>query len=92
MSAGKKREGQPDGCLHRSELAGSFERCRGRVRHSLRRRHQTLAASPVVDRGDVQNVTDRRNPEEIVYSYNYAQRRTITGLPILPVVGAKLSW
>jgi TonB family protein len=41
---------------------------------------------------DVQNVTNRANPEEIVYSLDYSQRRTITGLPILPVVGARLSW
>jgi hypothetical protein len=41
---------------------------------------------------DVQNVTDRANPEELVYSLDYTQRRTITGLPILPVVGARLTW
>ena len=41
---------------------------------------------------DVQNVTDRSNPEEIVYSLDYTQRRYITGLPILPVLGARLSW
>jgi TonB family protein len=41
---------------------------------------------------DVQNVTDRANPEEIVYSLDYSQRRTITGLPILPVAGARLTW
>src|SRR5207237_5222376 len=34
---------------------------------------------------DVQNVTNHRNPEEIVYSPNYAQRDYITGLPVLPV-------
>jgi TonB family protein len=37
---------------------------------------------------DVQNVTNRENAEEMVYSQNYAQRRYIQGLPILPVVGA----
>ncbi len=41
---------------------------------------------------DVQNVTDRANPEEIVYSLDYTQRRYITGLPILPVAGARLAW
>jgi len=41
---------------------------------------------------DVQNVTDRANPEEIVYSPDYSQRRYITGLPLLPVAGARLSW
>ena len=41
---------------------------------------------------DVQNVTYRKNPEEIVYNYNYTQKTYITGLPILPVVGAKITW
>jgi len=41
---------------------------------------------------DVQNVTARSNPEEIVYSPDYGQRRYITGLPILPVAGVKWSW
>jgi hypothetical protein len=41
---------------------------------------------------EVQNVTDRQNPEEIVYTQNYAQRAYITGLPILPSVGARFSW
>jgi len=38
---------------------------------------------------DVQNVTDRENAEELIYSQDYAERRTIRGLPILPVVGAR---
>lgn len=41
---------------------------------------------------DVQNVTDRTNPEEIVYNTNYSQRGYITGMPILPVLGARLTW
>ncbi len=41
---------------------------------------------------DVQNVTDHSNPEEIVYNTNYTQRGYITGLPILPVAGARLTW
>ncbi len=41
---------------------------------------------------DLQNVTNRDNPEEIVYSPDYSERRYITGLPILPVLGARLSW
>ena len=41
---------------------------------------------------DIQNVTDHRNPEEVVYNFNYSQRSYITGLPILPVMGAKLVW
>jgi TonB family protein len=41
---------------------------------------------------DVQNVTDHSNPEEIVYNTNYTQRGYITGFPILPVFGARLTW
>jgi TonB family protein len=41
---------------------------------------------------DVQNVTNHSNPEEIVYNTNYTQRGYITGMPILPVLGARLSW
>jgi TonB family protein len=41
---------------------------------------------------DVQNVTDHSNPEEIVYNTNYTQRGYITGLPILPVFGGRLTW
>jgi TonB family protein len=41
---------------------------------------------------DVQNVTNRKNPEDIVYSYDYGQKGYITGLPILPVVGARIEW
>jgi TonB family protein len=38
---------------------------------------------------DVQNVTNRKNPEEIAYNADYTQRRYIEGLPILPVLGIK---
>jgi TonB family protein len=41
---------------------------------------------------DLQNVTDRQNPEEIVYNTTYTQRGYITGMPILPVVGMRLTW
>jgi len=41
---------------------------------------------------DVQNVTDHANPEEIVYNTNYTQRGYITGMPILPVLGGRLTW
>lgn len=39
---------------------------------------------------DVQNVTYQRNPEEIVYSRDYTQRRYLTGLPTLAVLGARV--
>jgi TonB family protein len=41
---------------------------------------------------DVQNMTDHRNPEEIVYNFDYSKKSYITGLPVLPVLGGKLSW
>jgi TonB family protein len=41
---------------------------------------------------DVQNVTDHANPEEIVYNPTFTQRGYITGLPVLPVLGARLTW
>ena len=41
---------------------------------------------------DVQNVTNRPNPEEIVYDYNFTRRAYITGLPILAVVGLRLQF
>jgi hypothetical protein len=41
---------------------------------------------------DVQNVTNRKNAEEIAYSADYVTQGRITGLPLLPVAGARLSW
>jgi TonB family protein len=41
---------------------------------------------------DVQNVTNRKNPEEIIYSADYGQRSYITGLPVLAVVGARMEF
>lgn len=38
---------------------------------------------------DVYNFIARNNPEELVYNYDYTQRSTITGIPILPVLGVK---
>ena len=41
---------------------------------------------------DVQNVTNRANPEELVYNYNFTRRDYIIGLPVLAVVGARVQW
>ena len=41
---------------------------------------------------DLQNITDRQNPEEIVYNTTYTQRGYITGMPILPVLGMRMTW
>lgn len=41
---------------------------------------------------DVQNVTNRENPEEVAYSPDFSEKRFILGLPILPVIGARWSF
>jgi len=41
---------------------------------------------------DVQNVTNRKNPEELTYSADFSQRGYITGLPFLAVLGARLEF
>jgi hypothetical protein len=41
---------------------------------------------------DVQNVTNRKNPEELAYSPNFSQKDYITGLPFLAVFGARLEF
>jgi TonB family protein len=38
---------------------------------------------------ELQNMTNRENPEELVYDADYSSRKYITGLPILPVAGAR---
>jgi TonB family protein len=39
---------------------------------------------------DVQNVTNRKNPEEIIYNRTFTERFYITGLPTLAVLGARV--
>ena len=39
---------------------------------------------------DVQNVTNRKNPEEIFYDQTYTTKGYITGLPTLAIVGARV--
>ncbi len=38
---------------------------------------------------DIQNVFNTKNPESIQYSYDYSQKNTVSGLPILPALGVK---
>ncbi len=38
---------------------------------------------------DVQNATNRKNPEALVYAYDYSRAATIDGLPIIPTFGLK---
>lgn len=56
-----------------------------RVERSFSLRPLTLTAFL-----DVLNVTYQRNPEEVVYNFDYSKRDFITGLPVLAVLGAKL--
>jgi TonB family protein len=39
---------------------------------------------------DVQNVTNRSNPEEQIYNYDFSRKGYITGLPTLAVLGARV--
>lgn len=41
---------------------------------------------------DVQNATNQQNPEEIAYSPDYSEQRYVSGLPILPVLGARFEY
>lgn len=38
---------------------------------------------------DIQNVTNAKNPEALLYSYDYSQQDALTGLPILPTIGLR---
>lgn len=38
---------------------------------------------------DVQNVTNRHNPEFVLYNYDFSQRAYLSGLPIIPSLGVK---
>jgi hypothetical protein len=55
-------------------------------------KHFRFGTSEIEAYVDVQNVTDRDNPEEIAYSPDYREKRYINGLPILPVLGARWSF
>lgn len=41
---------------------------------------------------DVQNVTNRGNAEGFTYNFDYSQRKLLTGLPILPILGVEGQW
>jgi hypothetical protein len=38
---------------------------------------------------DIENVTNRQNPEQINYSYNFQQAAVVTGLPVFPTFGIR---
>jgi len=39
---------------------------------------------------EVQNLTGRANPEEIIYRADFAQRGYLTGLPLLAIGGVRI--
>ena len=41
---------------------------------------------------DIENVTNNSNPQAVLYSYNYQQSTTISGLPIFPTLGLKVEF
>jgi hypothetical protein len=41
---------------------------------------------------DLQNAYNRQNPEGWSYSYDYAERARITGIPIFPALGFRVEW
>ncbi len=51
-----------------------------------------IGASELENYLDVQNATNRQNPEELVYTRDYTRESAITGLPILPSLGARFAW
>src|SRR6185503_7709744 len=41
---------------------------------------------------DLQNLTNRKNPEELIYNFDFSRRATIRGLPTLVVLGARMDF
>jgi TonB family protein len=41
---------------------------------------------------DVQNITNRQNPEEIIYNYDFSLKAYITGFPTLAVLGLRMEF
>jgi hypothetical protein len=40
----------------------------------------------------VQNLTNRKNAEELIYNFDYSRRSTISGFPTLAVAGLRLEF
>jgi TonB family protein len=41
---------------------------------------------------EVQNVSNRKNPEDVTYNYDYSQRGWVTGLPLFPSFGIRAEY
>ncbi|MBZ5708489.1 TonB-dependent receptor plug domain-containing protein [Nannocystis pusilla] len=50
--------------------------------------HRSIVAAYL----DVQNLYNRQNAEGVLYSLTYASTRAVVGLPILPILGLKVSF
>jgi len=66
------------------ERSAYFHRLDVRVEKQWRFSHWSLALYL-----DVQNVYNRRSPEAVAYSYDYASSQVIGGLPIIPSLGLR---
>jgi hypothetical protein len=49
----------------------------------------TFAAWRLTAYADVRNVYDRQNPEAITYDYRFRSSSSVSGLPIVPIVGVR---
>ncbi|PCC69658.1 TonB-dependent Receptor Plug Domain [Nannocystis exedens] len=41
---------------------------------------------------DVQNLYNRQNPEGVLYNYDFSDQRAVIGVPILPVLGVRVTY
>jgi hypothetical protein len=67
-----------------SERLPAFVQLDLRLDHAWRRSWGTLDLYL-----DVQNVTNRDNPEGVTYNKDYSQRSYTTGLPVFPAIGVE---
>ncbi len=72
-----------DGALLSQRLPAFFQ-LDLRIDHAWRRSWGTLDLYI-----DVQNVTNRDNPEGVTYNKDYSQRSYTTGLPVFPSIGVE---
>ena len=87
--------GLDDGNGHVAPLVGAPNSARMPVFHQLDLRvdrtwilHRCIVAAYL----DVMNIYNRQNAEGVLYSANYASTRAVVGVPILPVLGLKISF
>ena len=41
---------------------------------------------------EVQNATNRKNPEDVAYNHDYSERGWLTGLPLFPSFGVRAEY